>query len=153
MRLIHEAVEVGGSAEQWIDGCVVADVIPDVPPRRRVDRREPDRIDPQVDEIVELAGDARQVAGAVAIAVGEAPRVDLVDDAVAPPVVAEGRVLDGTRVGPRRVGHRPSLAAHRSIYSPAMSDGTTIHLVPHTHWDREWYQPFQTFRMRLVDLI
>jgi mannosylglycerate hydrolase len=30
---------------------------------------------------------------------------------------------------------------------------TTIHLVPHTHWDREWYQPFQTFRMRLVDLI
>ena len=34
-----------------------------------------------------------------------------------------------------------------------MSDGTTIHLVPHTHWDREWYQPFQTFRMRLVDLI
>ena len=30
---------------------------------------------------------------------------------------------------------------------------TIVHLVPHTHWDREWYQPFQTFRMRLVDLI
>jgi mannosylglycerate hydrolase len=28
-----------------------------------------------------------------------------------------------------------------------------IHLVPHTHWDREWYEPFQTFRMRLVDLV
>lgn len=28
-----------------------------------------------------------------------------------------------------------------------------IHLVPHTHWDREWYEPFQTFRMRLVDLL
>ena len=26
-------------------------------------------------------------------------------------------------------------------------------LVPHTHWDREWYQPFQRFRMRLVDLV
>jgi hypothetical protein len=25
-----------------------------------------------------------------------------------------------------------------------------IHLVPHTHWDREWYEPFQVFRMRLV---
>ena len=28
-----------------------------------------------------------------------------------------------------------------------------VHLVPHTHWDREWYEPFQTFRLRLVDLI
>ncbi len=28
-----------------------------------------------------------------------------------------------------------------------------VHLVPHTHWDREWYEPFQRFRMRLVDLV
>lgn len=26
-------------------------------------------------------------------------------------------------------------------------------LVPHTHWDREWYQTFQQFRIRLIDLI
>jgi alpha-mannosidase len=30
---------------------------------------------------------------------------------------------------------------------------TTYHLVPHTHWDREWYQPFQLFRLKLVHLI
>jgi mannosylglycerate hydrolase len=30
---------------------------------------------------------------------------------------------------------------------------TVIHLVPHTHWDREWYEPFQVFRMRLVELV
>ncbi|HEX2884123.1 MAG TPA: alpha-mannosidase [Candidatus Limnocylindria bacterium] len=30
---------------------------------------------------------------------------------------------------------------------------TVIHLVPHTHWDREWYRPFQSFRMQLVDLV
>lgn len=30
---------------------------------------------------------------------------------------------------------------------------TIVHLVPHTHWDREWYQPFQAFRMRLVELV
>jgi alpha-mannosidase len=30
---------------------------------------------------------------------------------------------------------------------------TTVHLVPHTHWDREWYRPFQSFRMQLVDLV
>ena len=28
-----------------------------------------------------------------------------------------------------------------------------ISIVPHTHWDREWYEPFQTFRLRLVHLI
>jgi alpha-mannosidase len=30
-----------------------------------------------------------------------------------------------------------------------------VHLVvvPHTHWDREWYQPFQEFRARLVRLV
>jgi hypothetical protein len=28
-----------------------------------------------------------------------------------------------------------------------------VAVVPHTHWDREWYDPFQTFRMRLVDMM
>jgi hypothetical protein len=28
-----------------------------------------------------------------------------------------------------------------------------IAIVPHTHWDREWYRPFQTFRLRLVDVL
>ena len=28
-----------------------------------------------------------------------------------------------------------------------------INVVPHTHWDREWYEPFQTFRLKLVDLL
>ena len=30
---------------------------------------------------------------------------------------------------------------------------TDVFLVPHTHWDREWYEPFQRFRLRLVDLM
>ena len=36
-----------------------------------------------------------------------------------------------------------------------MSDATVreVHVVPHTHWDREWYSPFPTFRLRLVDLL
>ncbi len=29
----------------------------------------------------------------------------------------------------------------------------TAFVVPHTHWDREWYRPFQAFRARLVDVI
>jgi mannosylglycerate hydrolase len=30
---------------------------------------------------------------------------------------------------------------------------TEIIVVPHTHWDREWYEPFQRFRLRLVALL
>jgi mannosylglycerate hydrolase len=29
----------------------------------------------------------------------------------------------------------------------------TVHVVTHTHWDREWYGTFQEFRLRLVDLM
>ena len=34
-----------------------------------------------------------------------------------------------------------------------MGEQLTIILVPHTHWDREWYQTFQQFRMRLVHAV
>ena len=34
-----------------------------------------------------------------------------------------------------------------------MPEPTVVYLVPHTHWDREWYRPFQSFRMELVDLV
>ncbi|MBI5353037.1 MAG: hypothetical protein HZB50_10395 [Chloroflexi bacterium] len=29
----------------------------------------------------------------------------------------------------------------------------TIHVVSHTHWDREWYRTFQQFRLKLVHLV
>ena len=32
-------------------------------------------------------------------------------------------------------------------------DKKIAHIVTHTHWDREWYQTFQQFRVRLVDLM
>lgn len=31
--------------------------------------------------------------------------------------------------------------------------GWKIHMVSHTHWDREWYLPYQVFRARLVRMI
>jgi len=33
-----------------------------------------------------------------------------------------------------------------------MKQSYTAHVVSHTHWDREWYMPFQHYRMRLVEL-
>ena len=38
----------------------------------------------------------------------------------------------------------------------AVAGGRTprvVAVVPHTHWDREWYASFPTFRLRLVDLL
>ncbi|HEX9097165.1 MAG TPA: glycoside hydrolase family 38 C-terminal domain-containing protein [Candidatus Dormibacteraeota bacterium] len=35
---------------------------------------------------------------------------------------------------------------------PDPDQPTTVYIVPHTHWDREWYATFETFRGQLVDL-
>lgn len=39
--------------------------------------------------------------------------------------------------------------------SPAHDNGSPrqVWIVPHTHWDREWYEPAQTYRLKLVDLV
>jgi alpha-mannosidase len=34
-----------------------------------------------------------------------------------------------------------------------MAEETQLLVVPHTHWDREWYQTFQQFRLRLVQAV
>ena len=34
--------------------------------------------------------------------------------------------------------------------APAQRHPQRVDVVPHTHWDREWYLPFQRFRLRLV---
>ncbi|HDL78542.1 MAG TPA: hypothetical protein ENH09_03085, partial [Bacteroidetes bacterium] len=34
-----------------------------------------------------------------------------------------------------------------------MAEKFHVHVVSHTHWDREWYLPFQQYRHRLVDMI
>src|SRR4029079_18398185 len=36
---------------------------------------------------------------------------------------------------------------------PTRSEPRRVATVPPTQWDREWYSPFQTFRLRLVKLL
>src|SRR5881227_1216743 len=49
----------------------------------------------------------------------------------------------------------PPRAAARSLPCPMakQAESPTILLVPHTHWDREWYRPFQSFRVSLVEVV
>ena len=41
----------------------------------------------------------------------------------------------------------------RDDFSADQHPRRTVAVIPHTHWDREWYLPFQTFRLRLVELL
>ena len=41
----------------------------------------------------------------------------------------------------------------RILVAMSGSAPRTVGIVPHTHWDREWYAPFQAFRVQLVRLL
>src|SRR5262245_22183047 len=75
-----ERVELGERTERGIDAAVIGDVVSPIFVRRRMDRREPDRVDTEPGEMVELPGDAAEVADAVTVRVGERSNVDLIDD-------------------------------------------------------------------------
>ena len=83
--LRQQAVEVVEGAEQRIDVAIVGDVVAEVGHRRLEERRDPDRVDAEVGDVVQFLDDARQVADAVTVAVHETARVDLVDHRATPP--------------------------------------------------------------------
>jgi hypothetical protein len=74
-------------AEVGIDVAIVGDVVAAVEQRRGIPRTDPEGVDAELGEITEPRPDAVDVADAVAVRVGERPRVDLVDDGAAPPLV------------------------------------------------------------------
>src|SRR5438552_7834320 len=39
------------------------------------------------------------------------------------------------------------------VHRRSVNDRLPITVVPHTHWDREWYLPFEGFRERLVPVM
>ena len=89
MAGLDQPIEVGQRPEDGIDRRVIRDVVAAVEHGRRVDRREPDGVDAErigpAGEMVQVVDEPREVADPVAVRVGEAPRVHLVDDAVQPP--------------------------------------------------------------------
>ena len=81
-----EPLGLGERAEQRVDVAVVGDVVAAVGERRHVPRGEPDGVDPEVAQVAEPRAHAGEIADAVAVGVGEAARIDLVDEGVAPPL-------------------------------------------------------------------
>ncbi|MCY1365290.1 hypothetical protein D9M69_521300 [compost metagenome] len=85
MHACAHRVEVGQRAVQRIDRAIVGHVVAEVLHGGAEEGRDPDRVDAQAGDVVELRRDAGQVADAVAVAVHEAARVDLVDHRAPPP--------------------------------------------------------------------
>ena len=81
----HQPVEIRKRAEDRIDAGVVGDVIAEIGHGRGIERRDPDGVDAQPLQVVGTLGDPREIADAVAVAVLERARVDLVDDGRLPP--------------------------------------------------------------------
>jgi hypothetical protein len=91
----EQRVEVVERTEQRIDIAVVGDVVPGVGLGGDIERREPECIDLERSEIVQVLDDTAKVADAVTVGVGERARVDLVDHGIAPPITRRS----GPRLG------------------------------------------------------
>src|SRR6266581_485004 len=60
-------------------------VVTEIGHRRRIKRRQPNGVHTQTNQVIEAASNAFEIADAVAVAVLERARVDLVDDSGFPP--------------------------------------------------------------------
>jgi hypothetical protein len=85
VRLAEESFEVGVCAVSGGDFIIVRDVIAGVIERGPKAGVDPDGVNAEIADIVEFMDEAGNVADAVAVAVAEALRVDLVENCVFEP--------------------------------------------------------------------
>src|SRR5262249_51262765 len=81
----RQRVEIAKRPEARIDIDIVGDVIAEVGHRRGGDRRQPDRIDAEPAQIIDALEDSAEIADAIAVAVLEGARIDLINDGRLPP--------------------------------------------------------------------
>src|SRR5579884_737710 len=113
--LRYEPVEIRKHPILRIDIDVIRNVVAEIDLRRWVERRDPDGVDAKLLEVIEMLPNTVQVADAVAVRVGKAARIDLVDDGVAPPFftvfgrrVRTRECNENGRGGQRKRGRRKS---------------------------------------------
>ena len=76
---VEERLEVLGRSQARLNAGVIRDVVPAVAQGRGEEGREPQTIDAEPLEVVELVDQAPEVSGAVAVAVFERPDQDFVE--------------------------------------------------------------------------
>ncbi len=85
VRLAHQPPDVRHRAVGRVDAAIILDVVAIVAQRRRVERQEPDRVDTQVRDVVELLYQPVEITDSVIVRVEERLDVRLVDDGVLVP--------------------------------------------------------------------
>ena len=131
VRLLDELAEVLDRSVVGMDREEVGDVVAAVAQRRRVHRQQPDAVDAEPLQVVELVDEPAEVAGAVVVAVEEAADVDLVEDgALEPERVALEPLLAHVRPPPGARGScrgRASRSCGRSSTSSPCRRGGPAH--------------------------
>ncbi|VUX29450.1 Uncharacterised protein [Bifidobacterium pseudocatenulatum] len=98
VRFGKQLVHILQGAEQRIDILIIGNIVAVVVLRRPVDRAQPHHVHAEVGQIVKTAGDALQIADAVAVRVLEGTRIHLIHHRVGPPRV-RGRAVGTHGVG------------------------------------------------------
>ena len=111
VRRVDQLLDVVDRPVVGVDLPEVGDVVAAVAQRRLVERQQPDAVDPEPLQVVELLGQAAEVADPVAVGVVEAAYVDLVEDRVLEPQRLGFEPLPGEGL---RVGLRLALGGHRA---------------------------------------
>ncbi|MPM36628.1 hypothetical protein SDC9_83227 [bioreactor metagenome] len=123
-------VELLQSADPRVDVAVVGDVVAAVGQGGGVEGAQPDGVDPQLLEVVDPGDDASEVTDAVAVGVGEAAGIDLVDGRLAPPVGVRGvRVRDSRGACRDGGGGSGVRGRHGWVLRERDVDGVTVVLV------------------------
>ena len=103
VRSLHERDGIVERAEPGLDRSVVAHVVAGIGERRRIPRVDPDRVDTEPGDVVEMRVQAGDVTEPVAVGIGETADVHLVDDGAAPPLLLllhAGPIVVCAGVGP-----------------------------------------------------
>src|SRR6266446_1628789 len=87
----EECLEVFKQTIAWVDCGIVRNVVAIVSQRRRKERQQPDDIDPQLLQIVQLLHETREISNAIAVAIAESADVQLVNDRIFVPESFWGR--------------------------------------------------------------
>ena len=92
VRTGDQPVEILDRAEDRIDPDIVRDVVTEILHRRGEEGRQPDPVDAQRRDMIQMRRDPRQVADPVAVGVGIGARIDLIDHRAPPPLMAGLRI-------------------------------------------------------------
>ena len=95
LGLRNQAVEIGHRAVLRVDSPVVRNVIPEIDLWRGIERRDPDGVDAEFLEIIQMLGDAIQVADSVSVCICEAAGINFVNYGALPPLGRGSQLRQG----------------------------------------------------------